>query len=180
MKLQALCLVVLMPAWVAAASAAAVDPNNIERLLDAIARIESHGNPNAVGDGGRALGVYQIHRAYWEDGTALLGVNWPHRDATDPKKARRVVKAYLLHYGRGKSLLEMARIHMAGRTGTKKRPPCATRERFWRTEVCRRASTLRRLHTSPSTEVPLRVCPYPFPALASGIGPKEHCGHTKV
>ncbi len=122
MKLPALCLVVLVPAWfsVASASAATVGPHDIERLLDAIARIESHCNPNAVGDGGRALGVYQIHRAYWEDGTELLGVNWPHRDATDPKKARRVVKAYLLHYGRGKSLLEMARIHNGGPCGDKK------------------------------------------------------------
>ena len=75
MKLPALCLVVLMPAWFAAASApaAAVDPNDIERLLDAIARIESHGDPNAVGDGGRALGVYQIHRVYWEDGHGTPG-----------------------------------------------------------------------------------------------------------
>ena len=123
MTLPALCLVVLMPAWVAAASASAatVDPNDIERLLDAIARIESHGDPKAVGDGGRALGVYQIHRAYWQDGTELLGVDWPHRDATDPKKARRVVKAYLRHYGKGKSLLEMARIHNGGPHGDKRK-----------------------------------------------------------
>jgi hypothetical protein len=123
MKLPALCLVVVMPAWFAAASApaAAVDPNDIERLLDAIARIESHCSPNAVGDGGRALGAYQIHRVYWEEGTELLGVDWPHRDATDPKKARRVVKAYLLHYGKGKSLLEMARIHNGGPYGDRKK-----------------------------------------------------------
>jgi hypothetical protein len=123
MKLPALCLVVLMPAWVAAASAsaAAVEPNDFERLLDAIVCIESHCDPNAVGDGGRALGAYQIHRAYWQDGTELVGVDWPHRDAADPKKARRVVKAYLLHYGRGKSLLEMARIHNGGPHGDKKK-----------------------------------------------------------
>jgi len=121
MKLPALCLVVLMPTWFAAASAAAVDPTDIERLLDVIARIESRCDPNAVGDGGRALGTYQIHRVYWEDGTELLGVDWPHRDAADPNKARRVVKAYLLHYGRGKSLLEMARIHNGGPRGDKKK-----------------------------------------------------------
>lgn len=123
MKLPAICLVVLVPAWFVAASAqaATVDPNDIERLLDAIARIESHCDPNAVGDGGRALGIYQIHRLYWEDGTGLLGVDWPHRDATDPRKARRVVKAYLLHYGKGKSLLEMARIHNGGPHGCRKK-----------------------------------------------------------
>lgn len=123
MKLPALCLAVLMPAWftVASAQAAVVDRNDIERLLDAIARIESHCDPNAVGDGGRALGAYQIHRIYWEDGTRLLGVDWPHRDATDLKKARRVVKAYLFHYGKGKSLIEMARIHNGGPHGYRKK-----------------------------------------------------------
>ena len=123
MKLPAICLIVLAPAWFAAVSAqaAATDPNDIERLLDAIARIESHYDSNAVGDGGRALGAYQIHRVYWEEGTAFLGVDWPHRDATDPKKARRVVKAYLLHYGNGKSLIEMARIHNGGPCGYKKK-----------------------------------------------------------
>jgi hypothetical protein len=123
MKLPALCLIVLVPVSLAAASAqaAAVDANDIERLLDAIARVESHYDPNAVGDSGRALGAYQIHRAYWEDGTELLGVDWPHRDATDPKKARRVVKAYLLHYGNGKSLIEMARIHNGGPCGYRKK-----------------------------------------------------------
>ncbi len=123
MKLPAICLIVLVPAWfaVASAQAAAMAPNGIERLLDAIARIESRCDPNAVGDGGRALGAYQIHRVYWEDGTELLGVDWPHRDATDPKKARRVVKAYLLHYGNGKSLIEMARIHNGGPCGHKKK-----------------------------------------------------------
>jgi hypothetical protein len=123
MKLPALCLVVLMPAWSAAAPApaAAVDPSGIERLLDAIARIESHGDPKAVGDGGRALGAYQIHRVYWEEGTELLGVDWPHRDAADSKKARRVVKAYLLHFGRGKGLIEMARIHNGGPRGDQRK-----------------------------------------------------------
>jgi hypothetical protein len=123
MKLPALCLVVLVPAWfaVASAQAAVVDRNDIERLLDVIARIESHCDPNAVGDGGRALGAYQIHRVYWEDGTKLLGVDWPHRDATDLKKARRVVKAYLLHYGEGKSLIDMARIHNGGPHGYKRK-----------------------------------------------------------
>ena len=150
MKLPVLCLVVLMPAWVAAASApaAAVDPNDIERLLDAIARIESHGDPNAVGDGGRALGVYQIHRAYWEDGTELLGVNWPHRDATDPKKARRVVKAYLLHYGRGKSLPEMARIHNGGPHGCRKKATlCYARK------ILADGSLSSGLHAPPSSHV---------------------------
>jgi len=97
------------------------DPDRINLLLDAIAEMESGNNPNALGDGGKASGLYQIHRVYWEDGTALLGVDWPYRDATDPKKARRVVKTYLLHYGNGKSLIEMARIHNGGPCGYRKK-----------------------------------------------------------
>ena len=47
MAIPARCLVVFVPVWfaVASAQAAVVDPNDIERLLDAIARIESHCDP---------------------------------------------------------------------------------------------------------------------------------------
>ena len=123
MKLSFLCLVILTPCWfsTSSASAATVNSNDVERLLDAIARIESNCRPKAVGDGGRALGTYQIHRAYWKDGTRFLRVNWSYRDATDPRKARRVVTAYLLHYGKGKSLSDMARIHNGGPRGYTKK-----------------------------------------------------------
>jgi hypothetical protein len=92
----------------------------MDRLLDAIAVVESHDNPGAVGDHGRALGMYQIHRSYWTEGTELLGVTWKYRDARDPQKARQVVRAYLSYYGRGKTLLDMARIHNGGPRGYEK------------------------------------------------------------
>ena len=99
---------------------AARDVEELELLLDAIAQVESNGNATAVGDDGKALGMYQIHRAYWKDGTRLLDVAWEYAHATDPEKARTVVRAYLLHYGRGKSLLDMARIHNGGPRGHRK------------------------------------------------------------
>ena len=92
----------------------------MERLLDAIAVVESRDNPGAVGDHGRAVGVYQIHRSYWAEGTEILGVTWNYRDARDPQKARQVVRAYLSYYGRGKTLLDMARIHNGGPRGHEK------------------------------------------------------------
>ena len=95
-------------------------PDGIEQLLDAIAKVESRNDPGVTGDGGRASGVYQIHRAYWADGTKFLGVNWAYEQAADPAKARAVVRAYLLHYGRGCGLLEMARIHNGGPNGHRK------------------------------------------------------------
>lgn len=79
--------------------------------------VESNNDPDAVGDGGRAIGLYQIHLAYWKDGTRLLGVKWPYGQAKDPCKAKEVVRAYLCHYGKGKSLLDMARIHNGGPRG---------------------------------------------------------------
>ncbi len=92
----------------------------MDRLLDAIALVESRDNPGAVGDHGRALGVYQIHRSYWAEGTEILGVTWKYREARDPQKARQVVRAYLSYYGRGKTLLDMARIHNGGPRGCEK------------------------------------------------------------
>lgn len=103
--------------FISAKTASAADDDPMDRLLDAIARVESRSDANAVGDHGRALGVYQIHRRYWQDGTRILGVDWTYRDACDPAKARRVVRAYLSHYGRGRSLLDMARIHNGGPQG---------------------------------------------------------------
>lgn len=100
--------------------AQSVSSQDLEILLDAIAEIESNNHPGAIGDKGRAIGAYQIHRAYWKDGTRFLGVDWNYREAFNPKKARRVVRAYLLHYGKGRSLMDMARIHNGGPKGHKK------------------------------------------------------------
>ncbi len=100
---------------------AGVPPEDpMDRLLDAIALVESRDNSRAVGDHGHALGVYQIHRSYWAEGTALLGVTWEYREARNPQKARQVVRAYLSYYGHGKSLPDMARIHNGGPRGCEK------------------------------------------------------------
>jgi len=95
----------------------ALKPPDLSSLLDAIAIVESNNDAAAVGDGGRAVGVYQIHRAYWRDGTRILKVDWDYRCAFDSQKARRVVEAYLLHYGQGLGIIELARIHNGGPDG---------------------------------------------------------------
>lgn len=98
----------------------AVTTEPLDRLLDAIAQVETGNDRRAVGDGGRAIGAYQIHRAYWEDGTRFLGVDWDYEQAFDPKKSRKVVRAYLLYYGKSRSLLQLARIHNGGPKGHEK------------------------------------------------------------
>jgi soluble lytic murein transglycosylase-like protein len=106
--------------WLMPRTAGVPPEDPMDRLLDAIAVVESRANPAAVGDHGRAIGVYQIHRSYWAEGTELLGVTWKYRDARDPQKARQVVRAYLSYYGRGKTLPDMARIHNGGPKGHEK------------------------------------------------------------
>lgn len=100
----------------------------IEILLPIILAIESGGNFNAVGDGGKALGAYQIHAAYWSDGCGFLGVHWDYKTATDPERSKAVVRAYLTHYGKlyeretGKKATAevLAAIHCSGPKGGQK------------------------------------------------------------
>lgn len=86
----------------------------LERTIDAIRMVESRGNANAVGDNGRAIGAYQIHRDYWIDGTQALKVKWPYSDARDEAKARQVVRAYLLRYERKGNPESWCRLHNSG------------------------------------------------------------------
>ena len=89
-----------------------------ERLLDAIRQVESGGDCTLVGDGGRAIGPYQIHREYWADAIAAdKTLGGKYEDCRGEAYARRVVKAYLSRYGKGKSDAQMARIHNGGPRG---------------------------------------------------------------
>lgn len=98
---------------------AAAQPS--ERLLDAIRQLESGGR-DLTGDGGRAIGPYQIHRRYWQDAVRLdPSLGGTYNDCRREQYARRVVKVYLAHYGKGKTDEQMARIHNGGPTGHRKR-----------------------------------------------------------
>lgn len=68
-------------------------------LLAAIRQVESGGDDNAVGDGGRALGSFQCWRGAWQDATKYGKVNWPYSDARDANKAAQVVLWYAARYG---------------------------------------------------------------------------------
>jgi hypothetical protein len=114
-------IVVLAGLGANASGARASQTPSVDLLLDAIAMVESNGDPHAVGDNGRAIGIYQIHKSYWRDGTRILGVDWSYDHARDPDRSRQVVRAYLLHYGRGRSLIDKARIHNGGPRGYRKK-----------------------------------------------------------
>ncbi len=111
--------------------------SELDVLLDAIMWVESRGDVNAVGDGGRSVGPYQITKEYWFDGIETLGVRWGLHERRNPDRSRVVVVAYFARYGThyrratGKPLtLEvLARLHNSGPwTGSW---PKATNE-YWR------------------------------------------------
>jgi hypothetical protein len=94
-------------------------------ILDAIRAVETGGHPdpaNAIGDGGRALGPYQIHRGYWLDATErrpdlrALG----YQSVTDQAIAEQIVIAYLTRYAPDWNVSTLARIHNGGPRGHKK------------------------------------------------------------
>lgn len=112
-------------------------------LLDAIEQVESGGDPNAVGDNGKAIGAYQIHKIYVDDVNRILELNgWTiksrtldfpeelkwvtHGDRWDRDKSREMTRIYLANYcnaavlGRTSTYEDMARIHNGGPDGWKK------------------------------------------------------------
>lgn len=103
-------------------------------LLHAIMMVESGGDPNAVGDAGKAIGPYQIHRVYWLDAVEFdTSIGGKYSDCTNKAYAEKVVRAYWRRYatdrriGRPVTDADRARIHNGGPNGFKK---AATRP-YW-------------------------------------------------
>jgi hypothetical protein len=94
-------------------------------ILDAIRTVETGGEADpdhAIGDKGKALGAYQIHRSYWIDATekhpALRALGY--ESVTNREIAERVVLAYLTRYAPDWKIDTVARIHNGGPRGHKK------------------------------------------------------------
>lgn len=110
-------------------------------MLDAIKKVESGGDENAVGDGGRSRGAYQISRVYYNDAvkfnSSLRDGGKTYEDVYGPGSsayAERVICSYMAKYAtparlrRQPTFEDIARIHNGGPDGYKK---CATRK-YWR------------------------------------------------
>lgn len=97
-------------------------PPTIDQILDGIKMVESSGGKDKRdGDDGKAIGPYQIHKSYWIDGIRILKVKWPYEYARQEQYARKVVKAYITHYGKKYGWEAMIRIHNGGPNGHKKK-----------------------------------------------------------
>lgn len=76
----------------------------VELLYVQVARIESGGRADAVGDGGKALGLLQIHKAVVDDVNRDYRTTFTHEDMLDPKLAKSVFTLYLALYATEKRL----------------------------------------------------------------------------
>lgn len=93
---------------------------SMDNLLDAIEQVESGGNCKAVGDGGNAVGAYQLWKIYVDDANRIVGENrWTYDDRWDRAKSREMTRIVISHYGKG-DIEKMARIHNGGGSGWKK------------------------------------------------------------
>lgn len=101
-------------------------PKEYEDVLRAIRIVESGEDPAAVGDGGRAIGVYQIWNVYWRDAVEFSGIGGVYGDCRDPAYADVIVRAYMDRYavprrlGRYPTQEDIARIHNGGPNGHRK------------------------------------------------------------
>ncbi|HLU40724.1 MAG TPA: hypothetical protein VK081_15170 [Planctomycetota bacterium] len=94
LALVAVALLAAVVAWPA-------PPDRHRAILDAIHFVETGGrDPCPDGDGGRAIGPYQIHRVYWLDAVAFdpsLGpaAGFDYEDCRRRDYAERVIAAYM-------------------------------------------------------------------------------------
>ena len=108
------------------AAAANAQPLDIDRLLPALVKVESNGNPRAVGDRGKALGQLQIWSVVIQDVNRAYGKAYVHADAFCPAKSEAICRAYLAIYctpkrlGRQPTMEDAARIWNGGPNGHKK------------------------------------------------------------
>jgi hypothetical protein len=96
----------------------------------AIQQVETGGcsDPaNAVGDGGRSIGPYQIQKAYWEDSRTEGVYSQCKQDAYARKVMRRYWQRWCPIAWSDRSWETMARIHSGGPKGHKRK---STRE-YW-------------------------------------------------
>ena len=99
----------------------------ISNLISALIIVESSGNDLAIGDGGKAIGPLQIHKAVVLDVNRFTGSHYRHQDMTNRAQARAVCEAYLRHYGKGATPEQLARRWNGGPTGDRK----TSTEAYW-------------------------------------------------
>jgi hypothetical protein len=91
------------------------------RVLPAIEMVESSGRADAVGDGGKAVGILQIHPVMVADVNRILGEDrYTLADRLDPAKSREIFRVYSDHYAKCGDAEKVARNWNGGPRGHRK------------------------------------------------------------
>lgn len=72
---------------------------NYALLIAALIQIESAGNDQAIGDGGRSVGCLQISMAVIQDVNRVYGRHFLPIDQFNRRKSMEICKLYLMHWG---------------------------------------------------------------------------------
>lgn len=113
-------------AVLAYASICQTNGDRYARLLPAIEQVESGGDPNAVGDKGKAVGILQIQPIMVRDCNRIVGeCRWTMADRLDADKSRAMFRTYSNHYSRGAGDEVVARRWNGGPAGHAKRETVA-------------------------------------------------------
>ena len=94
---------------------------NVERLLDAIAQVESRCRTDAVGDSGNAVGILQIWPIMVKDVNRISSKTFTLKDRYSKQKSYEMCRIYLNHYCKGMSDFNKARCWNFGPNGHKKK-----------------------------------------------------------
>jgi len=102
-------------------------------LWEAVCAVESSGNPHAVGDGGKAVGIAQIHPIMVREANRLAGTKYTLKDRLDPVKSKAIFTIYTEHYGKGRSVECNAKLWNGGPQALKaKGQKKANLETYWK------------------------------------------------
>ena len=71
----------------------------IDKLIAVLMMIESGGNPNEIGDNGKAVGILQIHKIVIDDVNRIYGTDYRYDDRTDVKHSDSICRLYLAYWG---------------------------------------------------------------------------------
>lgn len=92
--------------------------DHTDALWRAVCLAESSGNPRAVGDGGRAVGIAQIWAITVEDCNRIAGrARWTLNDRLDPVASRAMFEVYMTHYVPRGTIEDAARTWNGGPRG---------------------------------------------------------------
>lgn len=69
--------------------------NNLTCIVTVLKQVESLGNTQAIGDGGKAYGVLQIHKICVDDINRHYNTNYTHQDAFDEVCAEEMFNLYI-------------------------------------------------------------------------------------